>query len=47
MALAAQRAVANPVVERSKSWKVKKTAPSVSKGHAATQTESTPHLKKQ
>ena len=46
MALAAQRAITNPVVERSKPWKVKKTAPTVSKGHAATQTEPTPLSKK-
>ena len=37
MALAGQQATANPVVERSKSCKVKKTASSTSKGHASTQ----------
>ena len=39
MALAGQQAIANPVVERSKPRKVKKTASSTSKGHASTQTE--------
>ena len=38
MALAGQQAIANPVVERSKPRKVKKTASSTSRGHASTQT---------
>ena len=47
MALAGQQAVANPGVERSKPQKVKKTTPTVSKGHAAMQTESQQTTKKQ
>ena len=39
MALAGQRATANPVVKQSKPRKVKKTASSTPKGHASTQTE--------
>ena len=39
MALAGQRATVNPVVERSKPHKVKKTASSTPKGHASMQTE--------
>ena len=42
MALAGQRAIANPVVEQSKPHKVKKTAFSTPKGHASTQTEPQP-----
>ena len=47
MALAGQQATANPVVERSKPRKVKKTAPSTSKGHTSTQTESQQPITKQ
>ena len=46
MALAGQRAIANPVVERSKPHKVKKTASSTPKGHASTQTEPQPLVTK-
>ena len=46
MALAGQRAIANPVVERSKPRKVKKTASSTSKGYASTQTEPQPPVTK-
>ena len=46
MALAGQRAVANPVVERSKPCRVKKTASSMPKGHASTQTEPQPPVTK-
>ena len=47
MALAGQRAIVSPVVKRSKPQKVKKTASSALKGHAATQTESQQATKKQ
>ena len=39
MALAGQRAIANPVVEQSKPRKVKKIPSSTPKGHTSTQTE--------
>ena len=47
MALAGQQATANPVVERLKPCKVKKTAPSTSKGYASKQTESQQPIMKQ
>ena len=46
MALAGQRAIANPVVERSKPHKVKKIATSTPKGHASTQIEPQPPVTK-
>ena len=46
MALAGQRVIANPVVERSKPRKVKKTASSTPKGHASMQTEPQPPITK-
>ena len=46
MALAGQRAIANPVVEQSKPRKVKKIATSMPKGHASTQTEPQPPVTK-
>ena len=46
MALAGQRAIANPVVERSKPYKVKKISTSTPKGHASTQTEPQPLVTK-
>ena len=46
MALAGQRAIANPVVEQSKPCKVKKITSSTPKGHASTQTEPQPPVTK-
>ena len=46
MALAGQRAIANPVVEQSKPHRVKNTASSTPKGHASTQTEPQPPVTK-
>ena len=47
MTLAGQQATVNPVVERSKPCKVKKTASLTSKGHPSTQTESQQPITKQ
>ena len=46
MALAGQRAIANPVVKRSKPRKVKKIVTSMPKGHASTQTDPQPPVTK-
>ena len=46
MALAGQRVIANPVVERSKPHKVKKITSSTPKGHTSTQTEPQPPVTK-
>ena len=46
IALTGQRAIANPVVKRSKPCRVKKTASSMPKGHACTQTEPQPLVTK-
>ena len=46
MALAGQRAIANPVVKQSKPHEVKKIASSTPKGHMSTQTEPQPPVTK-